>query len=80
MRGEHGIQHLHDGPLFGGGQRLDAFKLLRNLGLRTALACRAFGGRCANKCFDRDAELLSQIGQRTGQQAQASDKKGVRDN
>lgn len=38
MRGEYGIQQLHDRPLFGGGQRLDAFKLLRDLGLWFALA------------------------------------------
>ena len=58
MRGEHGIQHLHDGPLLGGGQCLDAFKLLRDLGLRPAFAGGALRAGRADQFLDGDTELV----------------------
>ena len=45
MRGEHGIKHAGNGALFGNGQRPDLFKLLRDLGLWSALAGAALGLR-----------------------------------
>lgn len=59
MRGEHGIQHLHDGPLLGGGQRLDALELLRDLRLWPALARTALGID-ADHAFDGGAQRIGE--------------------
>ena len=63
MRGEHGIQHLHDRSLFGGGQCLDAFKLLRDLRLRPALAGTALGLR-AEQVFHAGIQRLRGLRER----------------
>lgn len=63
MRGEHRIQYLHDRSLFGSGQRLDAFKLLRDLGLWPALAGAALGLR-AEQVFHAGIQRLRGLRER----------------
>lgn len=63
MRGEHGIQHLRDGPLLGLGQRFDELKLLRDLGLRPAFAGAALGGD-AEHIHDAGTQSIGECGQR----------------
>lgn len=73
MRRQHGIDHLADRPLLGGGQCPDAFQLLGDLRLRPAFAGAAPVRGCrSQQRFHVDPKPIGKGRQRPGQQAQAA--------
>lgn len=62
MRSDDRVQHLADGALLGLGQRFDLLQLLRDLGLRSALAGAA-RGRHADQLLDRHLQNAGDGGQ-----------------